>query len=250
MPCSLSPALPPLTSELLLRYPHTEVIGFSFYGLILALAAGLAIGYFLPAGLDNSPLVHKGMAIYSAALPIGMTAFFLQGLLYKGVGIEIPPAVGTDMSIASPVIVNSFCIVLFGSCILFALLLGCKWKQYSWLMIDPQHVNNFAATYGCPVMLMNVGMYGLFILGYYNLIGAQFNGSTFGTIFSMVATCNSGSHPLNALPIILGYAGAEMSLSRISGLIGGSFSQTLSSQPIVVGLCYANGLTPISDKYG
>ena len=242
--------LAPITSELLLRYPNTETIGFSIHGFVLAMSVGLLIGYFMPAGLENSPKVHKGMAIYSAALPVGMTAFFLQGLMYKGMGIEIPAAVGSDMSVESPLIVNTFCIILFGSCVLFALLMGCKWKEYGILMIDPRHVTDFAKEYGNHVMLMNVGVYGLFILAYYNVIDAPFNGSTFGTIMGMVATCNAGSHPLNVMPIIWGYAGASKGLQFLSGLVGGTFTQYLNAQPIIVGLCYANGLTPISDQYG
>lgn len=242
--------LAPITSELLLRYPDTQNIGFSVHGVVLALAVGLLIGYFLPVGLENSPRVHRGMAIYSAALPVGMTAFFLQGLLYKGMGIEIPAAVGSDMSVESPLIVNGFCLFLFTSCILFALLMGCRWKDYWQLLVDPKPVNDFAKEYGCHVMMMNVGVYGLFILAYYNIIDASFNASTFGTILGMVATCNAGSHPFNVLPIIWGYSGASKLLQFVSRLAGGTFTQYLNAQPIVVGLCYANGLTPISDQYG
>lgn len=245
-----SSGLAPVTSELLLRYPDTQHIGFSAHGLVLALVVGLAIGFFLPAGLENSPKVHKGMDLYSAALPVGMTAFFLQGLLYKGMGIEIPAAVGSDMTVENPLIVNTFCLILFGSWVVFALLMGCGAGDYWKLMIDPAHVTDFAATYGNQVMLMNAGVYGLFILAYYNVIDAPFNAATFGTIFGMVATCNAGSHPLNVMPIIWGYAGASKGLQWLSSLVGGTFTQYLNTQPIIVGLCYANGLTPISDRYG
>ena len=33
-------------------------------------------------------------------------------------------------------------------------------------------------------------------------------------------------------------------------MIGGNFVSPLNSQSIIVGLCYANGLSPIADKYG
>ena len=33
-------------------------------------------------------------------------------------------------------------------------------------------------------------------------------------------------------------------------MVGGDYIQYLNAQPIIVGLCYANGLSPISDKYG
>ena len=36
----------------------------------------------------------------------------------------------------------------------------------------------------------------------------------------------------------------------LSSLAGGNFAMTANAQAIVVGLCYANGLSPIADKYG
>ena len=244
-----STGVAPFISELMIRYPNAEVVGFTPLGVLLAVGVGLVVGFFLPAGLDNSPKVHKGFALYSAALPVGMTAFLLQGFLYKAMGVEIPEAV-SDLSVASPVIVNTFCILLFSACVIFALLMGCSPRDYWKLFTDPEPVVNFSATYGNAVMLMNVGLYGFFILGYYNYIGAEFNGVTFGVIFCMLATCNAGSHPGNIWPITLGYGMASKLFQLLSPLTGGEFTQYLNSQSIIVGLCYANGLSPISDKYG
>ena len=246
-----STGIAPLITELLFRYPGVEVIGFNWLGLGLALLVGLIIGFFLPAGLAHSPKVHKGFDLYSAALPIGMTAFFLNATLYKTMGLDVNalPLLG-DMSVASPMIVNVFCCVVFGLCIVFAFLLGCKPKDYWKLLTDPELVTNFSSTYGNATFLMNVGVFGLFILGYYNLIGANFNGVTFGIIFCMLATCNSGSHPGNVWPIMLGYAVASVVFGWLSPLVGGKFAYQINAQAIMVGLCYANGLSPIADKYG
>ena len=244
-----STGLAPFMSELMVRYPNPEVTGFSVTGVLLAVGIGLVVGFFLPAGLSNSPIVHKGFDLYSAALPVGMTAFLMQGVLYRAMGIEVPDAV-SDLNVASPVIANTFCILLFSSFVVIAFLMGCGPKQYWKLLTNPEHVVNFADTYGNAVMLMNVGVYGLFILAYYNLIGAQFNGVTFGVIFCMLATCNAGSHPGNVWAIILGYGLASKLFQLLVMLTGGEFAQYLHSQAIVVGLCYANGLSPIGDKYG
>ena len=241
--------LAPFISELLVRYPNPEVVGLSPAGFAMAIAVGLAAGFFVPAGLDNSAIVHKGFDLYSAALPVGMTAFLLQGFLYKAMGVEVPPSV-SDLNTVSPVICNTFCAVLFSCCIGAAWLMGCRPRDYWKLMIDPEPVVNFSATYGNATMLMNVGLYGFFILNYYNLIGAPFNGVTFGVMFCMLSTCNAGSHPGNIWPILLGYGLASELFQLLNPLSGGTFIQYLHSQPIIVGLCYANGLSPISDKYG
>ena len=249
-----STGIAPLITDLMIRYPNPEVVGFNLPGIGLALLVGAIIGFFLPAGLAHSPKVHKGFDLYSAALPIGMTAFFLNATLFKTMGVALPKALSdvdaATMQVASPVIANTFCGILFGLCVLFAFLLGCKPKDYWRLLTDPELVTNFSSTYGNATFLMNLGCFGLFILGYYNLIGATFNGITFGIIFCMVCTCNSGSHPGNVWPIMLGYVAASLVFGWLSALVGGTFTLPINAQAICVGLCYANGLSPIADKYG
>ena len=246
-----STGIAPLITDLMIRYPNAEAVGFNVTGILLALFVGAIIGFFLPAGLAHSPKVHKGFDLYSAALPIGMTAFFLNATLFKTLGVALPAAPDAALlKIADPMTLNIFCCVLFGSCIVLAFILGCRPKDYWKLLSDPALVNNFSSTYGNATFLMNVGVYGLFILGYYNLIGATFNGITFGIIFCMLACCNSGSHPGNVWPIMLGYFVASTVAGWISPLVGGTFDLSINAQAIVVGLCYANGLSPIADKYG
>ena len=246
-----STGIAPLITDLLIRYPNAEAIGFNLPGLGLALLVGFIIGFFLPAGLANSPKVHKGFDLYSAALPIGMTAFFLNATLFITLGVDLPAgADAAQLQVASQLTVNIFCCVFFGLCIVLAFLLGCRPKDYWRLLSDPALVTNFSSTYGNATFLMNVGVFGLFILGYYNLIGASFNGITFGIIFCMLSTCNSGSHPGNVWPIMLGYVVASTVCGWLSVLAGGTFTLAINAQAICVGLCYANGLSPIADKYG
>ena len=244
-----STGIAPLITELLVRYPGTQV-GFTVTGALLAIAVGVFIGFFLPAGLAFSPKVHKGMDLYSAALPIGMTAFFLQAILYKTLGVALPGVDAAQMQVASPLVTNLFCGLVFGLAVVAAFLLGCKPKDYWTLLKDPDLVTNFSGTYGNATFLMNFGIYGLMILAYYNLIGASFNGVTFGIIFCMVACCNSGSHPANVWPIMAGYVISSFVFGWLSQLAGGTFAGAINAQAIMVGLCYANGLSPIADKYG
>ena len=244
-----STGLAPLLSDLLVRYPHSEVIGFNVLGFVLAVVVGVIAGMAISSGLGHSPAVHKGFNLYSAALPVGVTTFFLNGMLYKVLGIELPGASG-DMAVASWANTNIFAIVLFGLCIVFALLLGCSFKDYWNLLKNRGQVNNVSGTLGNATFLMNAGVFGLFILAYYNLIGASFNGVTFGLVFCMLCTCNSGSRPSNVWPIMLGYVVASSVTGWLSGLLGGNFALAINVQSIVIGLCYANGLSPICDKYG
>ena len=244
-----STGVAPLISDLLLRYPHSEVIGFNALGFALAIAAGIVIGLIVSSGLSHSPNVHKGFNLYSAALPVGVATFLMNGVLYKVLGIDLPGAAG-DLAVASRSMVNLFYGILFGLFVVFALLLGCTPKDYWKLLKNRDQVNNVSGTQGNAVFLMNAGVFGLFILAYYNLIDANFNGVLFGLIFCMLCTCNSGSRPSNVWPIMLGYVVAATVTGFISPLLGGNFSLAINAPAIVVGLCYANGLSPYCDKYG
>ena len=241
--------LAPFMSELMVRYPNPDAVGIHPSGVALALIVGVLVGYFLPAGLDNSPKIHKGFALYSAALPIGMTAFLLNGFLYKAMGVPVPEAV-SDLSVMNPRICNTFCAILFSLSIILALLMGCSPRHYIRSILSPQHVVHFGAAFGNAAMLMNFGVFGFFILGYFNLVGAEFNGIIFGSVFCMLSTCNSGSHPLNAIPILMGYAFSEFFFQTMTPFSGGEVTHLLRSQSLIVGICYANGLSPIAHEYG
>ena len=246
-----STGIAPLISDLLVRYPNAEVVGFNLPGLVVTLLVGLFIGFLLPAGLSHAPNVHKGFDLYSAAVPVCLFAFFLNATLYKTLGIDLPAAPAAEtLQVASRTIVNSFCAVVFGLCIIFALAMGCKVKDYWKLLSADDHVGSITGRMGTPVFLMNVGVFGLFILAYYNAIGATFNGVTFGIIFCMLCTCNSGSHSGNVWPIMLGYVVGSTVFGWLSSLAGGSYAMSINAQAICVGLCFANGLSPVSSKYG
>ena len=260
-----STGIAPLISELLFRYPGATYLGFNWLGMGLALLVGLIIGFFLPAGLGHAPNIHKGYDHYSAAVPIGMTAFFLRAVLYN-VMLGTTPAKMELATLAAPKAeffwgCNIFCVVVFGLCIFFALRMGCKVKDYWQLMKDSGHGVCFSAKYGTAAFLMNVGVFGLMIVGYFNLAafldgGAErmstvWTGMTFGIVFCMLATCNSGSHPGNVWPIMAGYILTAYLFEGIFGLLGGEgFGLTIANQSILIGLCYANGLSPVSGKYG
>lgn len=261
-----STGIAPLISELLFRYPGTTYLGFNLLGVILALFVGLIIGFFLPAGLGHAPNIHKGYNHYSAAVPIGFTAYFLRVVLYKvmlGKGIEKMSELEAFAVPSAEFFYgcNIFCIVLFALCIVFALLLGCTPKDYLKVLKEPGKGVSISEKYGNAAFLMNVGVYGLMIVAFFNLAGLMdggvakmsslWTGMTFGIVFCMLCTANSGSHPGNVWPIMLGYVAFSYLFGWISGLMGvEKYALTIGSQGILIGLCYANGLSPIAGKYG
>lgn len=246
-----STGIAPLISDLLVRYPNAETVGFNLPGLLIALAVGVFIGFLLPAGLTHAPAVHKGFDLYSAAVPVCFIAFFLNAALYKTMGVALPaaPDAGT-LAVVSRSAVNIFCLIVFGLCAVMALAMGCTLKDYFKLLRAEGHVASVSGKLGTPVFLMNVGVYGLFILVFYNVIGAEFNAVTLGIIFCMLCTCDSGSHPGNVWPIMAGYVLGSAAFGWLSRLAGGNFTLGINAQAICVGLCFANGLSPVVSGYG
>ncbi len=265
-----STGIAPIISEMLFRYPgvgaEAAVHGFTPLGIGLALGVGLVIGFFLPAGIGHAPNIHKGFNHYSAAVPIGFTAFFLRVVLYN---VMLGAKIGDVSTLKAYTYAdcdffwasNIFCVALFALCIVGALLMGCKLKDYWNLMKDPGKGVSFSSKYGNAPFLMNVGVYGLMIVAYFNLaafmdggaarMGTVWTGMTFGIVFCMLCTANSGSHPRNVWPIMLGYVVTSYLFGWISGLLGvENYSLTIGSQGILIGLCYANGLAPIAGTYG
>ena len=233
-----STALAPLVSEVLWRYPNTEVHGITFLGIVLALVIGVVVGMTMPALCAHAMNFHKGFNLYNAGPAAGFLCFMIYVVMYKTLGIEAP-AIAATLGEGHKAFCNTFAIICFVLCMIFGLLINGGFKGYGKLAMDHGHKVDFSSKYGIGPAVLNFGIYGLFILAYFNLVGAKFTGPTFGVVWCMLAFCCGGSTPVNVLPIMVGY------------FIGSLFGvNALNAQAIVVGMCYASGLAPVTGKYG
>ena len=244
-----STGLAPLITEMLFRYPGEAWHGFTGLGIVLALAVGIFIGFIFPAVLPHSPQMHKGYDLYNAAVPIGLIAFFLRSLLYK-IFTSAPPA-SENVGLADSFLPLSigFCLVVFLLAIIWGLALGGG-KEYGRLLRDSGYNVDYGTKYGSGAAILNFGVYGLFIVLYYLLIGAKWNAATLGCVFCMVCCCYKGSHPANVWPIMVGYVAASYIAEFVCGLTGAEHTLMANAQAIVIGLCFANGLSPVTGVYG
>ena len=236
-------AVGPLITEVLFRYPSAaETHGVTLLGVLLALVIGVVFGCAMPALCAHSPGFHKGYDLYNAGPAAGFLCFLVYAVLYKVAGVEAP-AIGADLGEGSAAFVNIFCIALFALCLILGFALNGM-KDYGRLFLDSGYKSDFTVKYSVGANLMNMGIYGLFIVLYYNLIGAKFTGPTMGAIFCMLCCCCNGATPLNVFPIMVGYVVMGL-LNRV-----GVTAFAINAQAIVVGLCFASGLAPISGEYG
>lgn len=72
-----------------------------------------------------------------------------------------------------------------------------------------------------------------------------------GAIMCMYAFVGQGAHPRNVFPIIIGYAVASFLpfFVCMAGVVEVQ-NWSLTTQAILVGLCFASGLAPIAGKFG
>ena len=238
----------PLITDLFLRYPGLENHGYTVGSVVLGVCVGLVIGFLTPAGCAHAPNAHKGFSLYSAALPLGMMAFFMRALFYTALGGQLPPVEGV-LGPSRPGVFYTFFIILFGLCILLGVWKnGWSFKGYGKLLKASGHKTDLANEFGPAVALINIGVYGLFLVLYYTLVRGSLNGVTFGLVLCMVACAVAGSHPGNVWPIMVGYV--AMSLLSKALFQGETYSLAINAQAILVGMCYANGLSPLTGKYG
>ena len=258
-----STALAPFAGELLFRYPGLETRGFTFGGLIGALVLGIVVGCMMPALCAHAPNFHKGFDLYNAGPAAGFLAFAVLCILYKAPGLEIPA--NTDLGDGHKMFVNIFFLIVFIACGIAAYMMDKNaFKEYGALFKGDSYKEDYTAKYGIPVTLANMCIYGLFILLYYNVVqgitfadgslvftGARFTGATMGAIMCMYAFVAQGAQPRNVFPIMIGYAAASLLplLVCAAGLTEAP-NWTLTTQAMLVGLCFASGLAPVSGVFG
>ena len=243
-----STGIAPIVTDMFLRYPGLELHGYTVGSVILGLAVGLFIGFFTPGGCAYSANAHKGFSLYSAALPIGMTSFLLRAVLYTVLGGQLPP-VEAVLGPSRPGVFYGFLGTMFVLCMLLGLWKnGWSFRGYGKLLRSSGHKTDFSSEFGPAVALINIGVYGLFLMLYYTLIRGSLNGATLGLVLCMVACAVAGSHPGNVWPIMVGYVAASFLAKALC--VGENFTLVINAQAIMTGMCYANGLSPIAGKYG
>ena len=256
-------ALAPFAGEMLWRYPGLETRGFTFAGLLLALLIGIVTGLCMPALCAHAPNFHKGYDLYNAGPAAGFLAFVFYCILYRSPGIEVPS--NTDLGDGAKGFVDVFFLVVFLLCLLAAYLLDRDcFKKYKALWKSDGYKTDYTEKFGFSATLVNFGLYGLFILLYFNavqgisfadgslvLTGAKFTGATMGAIMCMYAFSAQGAQPRTVFPIMIGYVIASLwPLLAVTTGLAPAQNWTLVTQAILVGLCFASGLAPVSGRFG
>ena len=269
-----STALGPFISDFLFRYTIRGDFSFdelkiTAFGIILAIAFGMAAGFVVPALLPGTTAMHRGFNMYKAGLAIGILGIFVYSFMYKTLGAAEPQPLQFEnpaydmLPYAYRTFMNVFFLIVFSLTILMGYILNhASFRGYRQLLKSTGYGVDFLDKFGMPLCLINVGVYGLCILVYLNLIfilpelfpflpkGVGFTGPTVGVTFAALTFSADGQHPRTVAPIALGYALLFGIVCVISAIFGADIPWTLSTQGYINGLAFATGLCPFAGKYG
>lgn len=152
--------------------------------------------------------------------------------------------------------INVFFLILFGICLFVGWLQnGRSFRGYGRLMKDESYHADFFRDYGVPKVWLNLAIYGLMMLAYFDAVilltdGAGFTGATCGVLLAAMTFASSGQHPRNVWPILAGYALLSAFVTGICLLMGNPVPWTLSTQGYMNGVAFGTGLCPFSGKFG
>ena len=268
-----STALAPFVSDVLFRYSlgtfNADTTKITVGGVILALVFGLAAGFVVPALLPGTTAMHRGYNMYKAGLAIGLLGVFIYAFMYRTLGAGEPVKLVIDnpqyyaMPYAYRGFMNVFFITLFLLTILWGFLLnGRSLAGYRSLLKCTGYGTDFTDIFGMPLCLINIGIYGLCIVSYLNIIfvlpeilpflpsGVGFTGATVGVTFAALTFAADGQHPRNVYPVVLGYVIIFALTCAVAALTRFDMTWTLSTQGYINGLAFATGLCPFAGKYG
>nr|MCR5732507.1 DUF1576 domain-containing protein [Sphaerochaetaceae bacterium] len=264
-----STAFGPFISELLFRYPvqfnFPCTIGpytINIFGIFTSLLLGLFLGFTIPAMLPGAKILHKGFNLYNAGLAFGLLGFMIYSFLYRSFGIRNVEAVVVEniryeqYKDGYMFFCNAFFLTMFLICLLIGFFLnGRSFKGYKKLVNSDSLGIDYIVSYNDSLCWINLGLYGLMILLYIDIIifwtnGAGWTGATCGVTIAAMSFAAAGQNPKNVSPIIVGYILVYLMASYICMLLGRPMSWTLSTQGYINGFAFATGLCPYSWYFG
>lgn len=202
----LGTTLAPVISSLALLSSHV------IWGILLALAVGIAIGFFLPMISTHVVIAHHGYSLYNMGFAAGLLAMLIHSLL-KAKGIHLETVFHLSHDFSYPLFLSLMCIFIL------YIFLGFYANQKTlegFSLLHKQHgrlVSDFTHSIGYPVSIMNTGILGLLCLTL-AYIFQSLNGPVLCGLFSVIAFASFGKHIKNVLPIMLGIFLASLWIDR------------------------------------
>lgn len=270
-------SLGPFISEFIFRYTNEASFVFgevhiNITGCIIVVIFSIMAGIAIPALMPGTTKMSKGYNLYKAGLAIGLFGFFANGLFFKTFGIENPPTFTLDNfthvnsfyaenNHSFILFVDIFYVLIFLLSLLIGFLCNAKsFKNYKMIWLCDGWDDDFVEKTGFGNSLINIGLYGLTLLVYYNILiiasnllnlpSVGFTGPTTGAIIAAITFSASGQTIRNVWSIAAGYIAFYFTYFVVCKICGLEAASSLASQIYLSSFAFATGLCPFAGRYG
>lgn len=207
--------------------------------LLLTIAAGTIIGFALPPLSTHVHYAHKGYSLYNVGFAAGIIATIVVSIL-KSFGFTIESRLiwytGGNRQFFL------LLALLFSTMAIGAFAYGGKsvWHEYRKILRSTGiGGTDYLTENGGAATLLNMAINGMFATILVVLVGAELNGPTIGSIFTIVGFSATGKHIRNISPIML-------------GVFLGSLAKTwdISDASPILAFLLSTTLAPIAGEFG
>lgn len=208
-----------------------------YISIALGFLISVFMGFILPPISSHCMRAHKGYNLYNIGFASGLIAMFLMSFL-RAKGLEFESILYWHTG--SNFIFVIFMLIISIYFIMLAFIYGDNPLQ-KLKLINKQSgilVSDFFIMYKESTYL-NVGILSLFSTILLLILGADFNGPTIGSIFTIIGFGFFGKHLKNIWPIIFG--------SILGSFI---YSKPITSPSIIISVLLSTGLAPIAGMFG
>lgn len=238
-----------LKREPLAKYVNVAMLATSLAPMVSFMASavsiwigilvGLLIGFLMPPVSEYAFRVQNGMNLYSTGFACGLVAMMFVPV-FKALGLS--PATRLLWSTGNNRGLGLMLVLLCLGCILVSLFpspretLSQYWKLLHTAGRSP---SDYLRVFGHGPVLLNMGVNGLWAIGYLLLTGGDLNGPTIGAIFTIMGFSAYGKHLFNITPVMLGV------------LLGSTFLHVATNhEALQLAALFGTTLAPISGFFG
>lgn len=228
----LATALSPIVSFMALRHAESPLF------MIIAILAGILIGFIMPALSDYTFRIHNGMNLYNVGFASGLLAMLLVSLA-KSMG-QAPESTYFWSTEYHNVLLIYICVILAALYIAAFATDKSVIKNYSRLIRSRGHApNDYLVKFEPSAVILNTALNGTIAVCFILFTGSKLNGPILGTIFLIMSYASNGKNPRNITPIMLGvFIGTLLNTWHIT------------QPPVILAALFGTALAPIADFYG
>ncbi|SFR83449.1 DUF1576 domain-containing protein [[Clostridium] aminophilum] len=206
---------------------------------LLSVSVGIIIGFILPPLATSVHYAHQGYSLYNVGFAAGIVATVVVSV-FKSFGINTHSRL--IWSYGHNRLLFGVLAILFLGMILVALIDGGDLvidKYRKVLKTTGMGGTDFLKNEGGSLVMLNMGINGLFATAAVIMVGGELNGPTIGGIFTIVGFSATGKHLRNIVPVMFG-----VWLSSVSGF------WSADSPAALLAFLFSTTLAPIAGAFG